>query len=353
MRFLMAGGGTGGHIIPALAVARELRSRGHEPFFVGTERGLESKLVPAQGFPLQKIEIGGLNGVGIRQKFSTVARLPFVTGECGTCVRDAAAVFSMGGYVAGPPVLAALLRRIPLVVMEPNAIAGFTNRAIGKMVARALISFPETARYFRAGRTERPGLPVRKEFFEIPARPRGPVLHLLVTGGSQGSRTLNRAVRESWPLFLAAAVPVRIVHQTGPAEYEALRGEFAAAGVEGEVVPFIADMPAAFEAADLVICRSGAGTVSELSASGRPSVLVPYPFAADDHQRHNAEAMERAGASRLVPDAKFTGEVLVSMVLELAGTGGLLERMSEAARRLARPGAAVRAAEILEEVARR
>src|SRR5215469_15258459 len=190
-RFLMAGGGTGGHVIPALAVARELRKRGHYVFFVGTERGLESKLAPAEGFELKIIKIGGLNRVSAARKAATLARLPFTTLGC--LRESAAAVFSMGGYVAGPPVIAALLRRTPVVVMEPNAVAGFTNRKIGGLVYRALIAFPETAAYFKKGRSELTGLPVRSEFFQLKPKPRGAALNLLVTGGSQGSHALNVA----------------------------------------------------------------------------------------------------------------------------------------------------------------
>jgi UDP-N-acetylglucosamine--N-acetylmuramyl-(pentapeptide) pyrophosphoryl-undecaprenol N-acetylglucosamine transferase len=351
--FLMAGGGTGGHVIPALAVARELRQRGRRVFFVGTQRGLEAKLVPAEGFELRPIDIGGLNRVEMRQKIATLSRLPFTTATCARLLRGVSAVFSMGGYAAGPPVMAALLRRVPVVVMEPNAVPGFTNRAIGRFVYRALVSFPETAGFFPRGKTEITGLPVREEFFSIPPRPRGGAPTVLITGGSQGSRTLNRAVRESWPLFLKAGMPVRIIHQTGPAAVAELRGEFAQTGLEGEVVPFIQDMPAAFAAADLVVCRSGAGSVSELAAAGKPSVLVPFPFAADDHQTRNAEVMERGGAARLVPDAEMNGEKLFSLVSELTRAPELLARMGEASRKFARPGAARRAAEILEEAAAR
>jgi UDP-N-acetylglucosamine--N-acetylmuramyl-(pentapeptide) pyrophosphoryl-undecaprenol N-acetylglucosamine transferase len=350
--FLMAGGGTGGHVIPALAVARELRGRGHEVFFVGTERGLEAKLVPQEKFRLERIDIGGLNRVGMRQKATTLLKLPFTTLHCGRFVREAAAIFSMGGYVAGPPVMAALLRRIPVVVMEPNAVPGFTNRVIGRLVSRALISFPETAGYFPKGRTEITGLPVREEFFRIPPKPRGGVLNILITGGSQGSRTLNQAARQSWPLFRDAKFPVRMVHQAGPRGFEPLRDEFSKTGLEGEIVPFITNMPAAFAEADLVVCRSGAGAVSELAAAGKPSILVPFPFAADDHQTRNAEALERGGAARLVRDAEMNGEKLFATVSALGSSAGALERMAEAARRFAKPGAARRAAEILEEVAR-
>ena len=347
----MAGGGTGGHVIPALAVARELRQRGHEAFFVGTERGLEAKLVPAEGFELRRIDIGGLNRVSMRQRAITLAKLPLSTLRCGELVRASSAVFSMGGYVAGPPVMAALLRRKPVVVMEPNAIPGFTNRVISRFVTRALISFAATAAYFPPGRTEITGLPVREEFFLIPERPPGGVLHVLITGGSQGSRALNQAARASWPLFRQAAFPVRLVHQCGPREYEELRGAFAESGIEGEIVPFITDMPAAFREADLVVCRSGAGAVSELAAAGKPSILAPFPFAADDHQTRNAEAMERGGAARLIRDAELTGDSLFSAIRELSAPAAL-QSMARAARQLAAPGAARRAAEILEEVAR-
>jgi UDP-N-acetylglucosamine--N-acetylmuramyl-(pentapeptide) pyrophosphoryl-undecaprenol N-acetylglucosamine transferase len=332
-------------------VAEEFLARGpeNEVLFVGTERGIENKLVPADGFELKKIEIGGLNRVGLQQKLATLLRLPVTTLGCRRFVRPAAAVFSMGGYVAGPPVIAALLSGTPLVVMEPNAVPGFTNRAIGRWVSRALVSFPETERYFRPGRTEATGLPVRDEFFRIPSKPRGEVLNLLITGGSQGSRTLNQAARQSWPLFRDAGFPVRIVHQTGASGFEETRDEFERSGINGEVTRFITDMPSAFAAADLVICRSGAGAVSELAAAGRPSVLVPFPFAADDHQTRNAEAMERGGAARLLRDAEATGAALFAIVRELAG-GTTLETMAEAARRFAKPGAAARAADILEEV---
>ncbi|MGO9262333.1 MAG: undecaprenyldiphospho-muramoylpentapeptide beta-N-acetylglucosaminyltransferase [Bryobacteraceae bacterium] len=349
-RFLMAGGGTGGHVIPLLAVARELRQRGHRVVFAGTERGLESKLVPAGGFELRRIHIGGLNRVSLGERIGTLVKLPIGTLACIPLVRGCAAVFSMGGYVAGPPVMAALLARVPVVVMEPNAVPGLTNRAIGRFVARALVSFPETAAWFPAGRTETTGLPVREEFFALAPKRREGAIRILITGGSQGSRTLNQAARQSWPLFQRARFPVRIVHQTGPRDFEAIRGEFARTGLDGEALPFIADMPAAFGAADLIVCRSGAGAVSELAAAGKPSILSPFPFAADDHQTRNAEAMERGGAARLVRDAEMNGEKLFSLVSELEADPAGLERMGQAARQFAHPGAARRAAEILEGI---
>jgi UDP-N-acetylglucosamine--N-acetylmuramyl-(pentapeptide) pyrophosphoryl-undecaprenol N-acetylglucosamine transferase len=351
--FLMSGGGTGGHVIPALAVARELRQRGREVFFAGTSRGLEARLVPKEGFRLEFIRIGGLKRVGLRQTASTLWQLPISSIEAGRLLtrNRVAAVFSMGGYVAGPPVIAALLRRTPVVVMEPNAAPGFTNRQIAPFVSRALISFPQTARYFPRGRTEVTGLPVREEFFTLPPKRAGEKFTVLITGGSQGSRTLNEAARGSWPLFRQSGLPVRIIHQSGPTAFEELRAAFADSGLEGEVLPFIPDMPAAFAEADLVVCRSGAGAVAELAAAGKPSILSPFPFAADQHQLRNAEAFERAGAARLVEDSAMNGEKLFRTIAELAANRGLLERMGRAASSLAHPGAARRAADILEEVA--
>jgi len=313
---------------------------------------MEAKLVPAEGFELKHIDIGGLNRVGLKQKLATLLQLPFTTINCGQYVRGSAAVFSMGGYVAGPPVMAALLRRVPVVVMEPNAVPGFTNRIIGRLVSRALISFPETARFFPQGKTELTGLPVREEFFRIAPKPRGAVLNVLITGGSQGSRTLNNAARQSWPLFRKSGFPIRLIHQAGASGYDSVHADFAQSGVDGEVVRFITDMPAAFAAADLIVCRSGAGAVSELAAAGKPSILVPFPFAADDHQTRNAEAMERGGAARLVRDADMTGDKLFEIVTALAASAETLERMGQSARQFARPAAARRAAEILEALSR-
>jgi len=300
------------------------------------------------------IDIGGLKRVGWRQTAATLWQLPASTLHAGELLarRGVRAVFSMGGYVAGPPVIAALARQVPVVVMEPNAVPGFTNRRIAMYVSRALIAFPETARYFANGRTEVTGLPVRDEFFRIPQKPRGGTFNVLITGGSQGSRTLNRAARESWAMFHAAGLPLRIVVQTGPAAYDELRAAFATSNIEGEVLPFIADMPAAFAQADLIVCRSGAGAVAELAAAGKPAILSPFPFASDQHQLKNAEAFVRAGAARLVEDRDMTGQHLFEIVAELAANPAELARMGEAARMLAHRGAARRAAEILEEVSR-
>jgi UDP-N-acetylglucosamine--N-acetylmuramyl-(pentapeptide) pyrophosphoryl-undecaprenol N-acetylglucosamine transferase len=348
--FVMAGGGTGGHVIPAIAVAKELRRRGHEAIFVGTRTGMEARLVPAEGFPIEWIEIGGLKRVGAARTLQTLKQLPVATLQMLRLMGRTrpAAVFSMGGYAAGPPVLAATVRGIPVVVMEPNAVPGFTNRRLRRFIARALLSFPETARFFPSGKWELTGLPVRQEFFRLSPKTQEGVLTVLITGGSRGSHTLNRVARESWPLFRQADFAVRFIHQAGSEAWQDLATELGQSGVEGEVVPFIADMPGAFARTDVVVCRSGAGAVAELAAAGRASILVPFPFAADDHQLRNAQAMVACGAARLVPDTEMTGQRLFQEIAALAAEPDEIERMGQAARRLARPGAAERAAQILE-----
>jgi UDP-N-acetylglucosamine--N-acetylmuramyl-(pentapeptide) pyrophosphoryl-undecaprenol N-acetylglucosamine transferase len=346
----MAGGGSGGHVLPALAVARELRARGHQVRFIGVERGMEAKLVPAENFPIEWIAIRGLNGVAISQRISSLSELPLSVWQAVRILNSAApgAVFSMGGYVAGPVLLAALWKRIPIVIMEPNAIPGLTHRQLGRYVARALLSFAEAARWFPQGRSEVTGLPIREEFFSVPVKPRGPVITVLITGGSQGSRTLNRAAEASWQLWRKNNV--RLIHQTGSGMYAELAPKFRDSCVAGEIAEFIVDMPRAFAEADLVVSRAGMGAVSELAAAGKPSILVPLPGASDQHQLKNAQALQQAGAACLVLDAEMTGARLVEEVTRMVDTPGLLEQMAAAARAFAKRGAARRAADVLEAV---
>ena len=344
----MAGGGTAGHVIPALAVAGELRARGHSVRFIGTRRGIEAKLVPAAGYPIDWIEIGGLNRVGVRQTLTSLTELPVSIWQAARLLdraRPVTAVFSMGGYVAGPVLIAALWKRIPVVVMEPNAIPGFTHRKLARFISKALVSFDETLRYFPKGRAEVTGRPVGADFFAIVPKPRAVMLTVLITGGSQGSRTLNRAAEESWPLWKKDSV--RLIHQTGERAFADLAPKYHASGIPGEISAFLENMPQAFADADVIVSRAG-GTVSEIAAAGKPSILVPLPTAADQHQLRNAQAFEKAGAARLVLDSKMTGERLVAEVTRLASEHGALQKMGEAARALSRPGAAQRASDVLE-----
>ena len=344
----MAGGGSGGHVIPSLAVAQELRSRGHRCVFIGTRTGFEARLVPAALFPIEYIEIGGLKRVGMMRVFRTLGQLPVGILKVRDLLKTIRpkGIFSMGGYAAGPVVLAGWSMRIPIIVMEPNAMPGFTNRWIGRVVSRALLNFPEAARFFPKGRSEVTGLPVRAEFFEIPPKRREEKITILITGGSQGSRTLNNAARGSWQYFKDANLPVRFIHQAGKNTHEEIANEFAQTGLDGQVLPFIDNMPAAFAEADIVVCRSGAGAMAEIAAAGKPSILVPLPTAADNHQLHNAQAFERAGAARLVLDSEMDGRRFFEEINSL--TPAQLEAMSEKARTFAHPDAARRAADLME-----
>ena len=351
LSFVLTGGGTGGHVFPALAVARVLRDRGHRLLFIGTQEGMESKLVPDAGFEIEFVRSGGLNRVGLRQQTRTLFGLPLGVAAAGRFLKKfkPQAIFSTGGYAAGPVMLSAVLNRTPLIIMEANATPGFANRKVARYVYRALLGFESTKRWFPQSRCEVTGLPVRPEFFNL--RPKnGGSFTLLITGGSRGARKLNQAARAAWPLFRAHP-DICVIHQTGANEYDAVARDFSNSGVSGEVLPFIQDMAEAFSKSDLVLGRAGAGGVNEIAAAGMPSILVPLPFAADDHQRRNAEALVQANAARMIADADLTGEKLFAEVEALSGSPALLGEMRRNVARFAHPGAAERAANVLEEAA--
>ncbi len=341
--------------MPLLAVAEQLRDRGHFPYFIGTQKGFEAKLVPQRNFPIEYIDIGGYQGMGLLRKAKLAYQLPLSIARCLASIskNKPIACFSLGGYASAPPVLASLLRNLPLVVMEPNAMPGLVNRWMGRLAHKALLSFPQAASYFPEKAVEITGLPVRAEFFAINAKPREDHLTVLITGGSQGSQTLNRAVREAWPLIQQNGLRIKLIHQCGKREEESLRRDFALTGIVGSVSAFINDMPAAFAAADFVVSRAGAGTVSELAAAGRPALLVPFPFAADDHQAKNAQAVVEAGAGLMLRDAEMTGAKLFGILTGFLSDPGSLLSMASRALALRKPGAAARAADILEEIAAR
>jgi UDP-N-acetylglucosamine--N-acetylmuramyl-(pentapeptide) pyrophosphoryl-undecaprenol N-acetylglucosamine transferase len=302
--------------------------------------------VPPPAFPLEFIEIGGLKSVGVLRTIRTLAQLPFSVRRSAQLLakHQASAVFSLGGYAAGPVVIAAVWKHLPLVVMEPNADAGLTNRQIGRFVNRALLSFPDAARFFPPGKVRDHRTACSARVLSHRSQAARSQADILITGGSQGSRTLNEAARGSWSYFREAHFPVRFIHQTGTAAYAVLAQKLAESGVEGEVSPFIEDMPAAFARADLVICRAGAGAVAELAAAGKPSILVPFPHSTDQHQLRNAEAFQKAGAALLVLDHQMDGGRLFEEVEKLRTRPELLQRMGERARTFAHPDAARRAA---------
>lgn len=353
MRAILAGGGTGGHVIPAIAIAQELQKLYQaEVEFIGTARGLENRLVPAAGFPLRLIKVGALNRVSFTTRLKTLLDLPRAVITSGRFLNEFQpdVVIGVGGYASGPAMLAAIRKRIPTLAFEPNLVPGFANRVVARFVSAAAVHFEQTAERFRNAVVT--GVPVRPAFFQIPATkydPSNPTL--LVFGGSQGARAINRAVPGT-ALMLANRLPgLRVIHQTGERDYNDVLTAYSKIGFAAEVHKFIDDMPAFFARADLILCRSGASTVAEIAAAGKPAVFVPFPLAADDHQRRNAEAMERAGAAVVLEETRLDEVWLVDTIAALLEDPTRLARMSHAARAMAHPNAAREIAELAAKVA--
>ena len=353
-RILVAGGGTGGHVNPALAIVGELRRRdpGRRFLFVGTDRGLEARLVPAAGYRLETLRASGLVGMGPAARLRGLARLPLGLLDAFRILRRFRPhlVLGVGGYSSGPMLLAAALGGRRTMIHEQNRRPGVTNRILAPLVDRIALSFEGTAGAIgRRGTVT--GNPIRAELAAIPAwkAPRG-TPHVLVFGGSRGARALNDAMIAGLP---ALRHEVTLHHQTGPADEERVRAAYTEAGLsEARIEAYIEDMAAAVAAADLVVCRAGASTLAELAAAGRPSLLVPFPQAAHDHQRHNAGGFAAGGAARMLEqrelDPELHGDRLAQEILALTSAPEALERMAAAARQLARPDAAARIADMAE-----
>ena len=345
---LIAGGGTGGHLYPGIAVARELIARVPlaEVTFVGTAAGIETRVIPHEGFALDVIRSAGVKGKSIQLAARGIALLPLSAADAWSVItrRKPSVVIGVGGYSSGPIVLLAALRGVPTLLMEQNAMPGLTNRILATVVDAAAVTFGESAAFF-GGKAVVSGNPVRQEFFrneeahghDLP--PPG-AARVLVFGGSQGAHAINMAMVEAAPRLAAASPRVAITHQTGERDLEMVRDSYRRAGLEARVEPFLFAMSREMNAADLVVCRAGATTVAELTASGKPSLLVPLPTATDDHQRKNAQALVNDGAAVMIEQRELSGDRLAAEVLSLAGDRERRQRMGEAARRLARPDAA-------------
>ena len=377
---VIAGGGTGGHVFPGIAVARELRRRdAARPLeWIGARAGLETRLVPAEGIPLTALNLGGMAGLGLAVRAASAMKAAGGTLAClrRFAARRPAAVLGVGGFASGPAGLAAALLRVPLVLHEQNARPGGTNRSLARFAKAVALSFEGTREWLPArvrAKSVVTGNPVRAEFFSAPAtgtvphaksatgtvpheetasRPQAaPPLELLVFGGSRGARSINRALGEALPLLSGWRGRLHVVHQTGEAELQAARAAHTAAGFDSEVVPFLDDMPERMRRADLVLARSGASTVFELAAVGRPSILVPFPQAAGGHQADNARLLAEAGAARIIEDHALTGRSLADALDALLADTAARTAMGAAARSLARPDAAARIADLVESAA--
>jgi UDP-N-acetylglucosamine--N-acetylmuramyl-(pentapeptide) pyrophosphoryl-undecaprenol N-acetylglucosamine transferase len=355
-RFLIMAGGTGGHVFPALAVARELAARGCEIRWLGTRTGMEAELVARAGFPIEFISIAGLRGKGVLGWFAAPFRLVRALWQAIRILRAfrPAAVLGMGGFVTGPGGVAAKLLGIPLLIHEQNAIAGLTNRLLARIADRVMEAFPGTFRH-----AVPTGNPVRADIAALPppaqrySEHRGPI-RVFVVGGSLGAMALNQTVPQALAKMEPAQRPA-VRHQTGQRNLEAAGQRYREAGVDAELLPFVDDMAAAYAWADLVLCRAGALTVSELAAAGVPAVLVPFPFAVDDHQTHNAQFLVNDHAGILVPQENLTPANLAELLREFCAEPDegrrRLGTMAEAARRLARPEATRQVADLCLAVA--
>jgi UDP-N-acetylglucosamine--N-acetylmuramyl-(pentapeptide) pyrophosphoryl-undecaprenol N-acetylglucosamine transferase len=355
LRVLIVGGGTGGHVIPAVAIADELRSRyDAEVRFVGTARGFETRLVPAAGYALELIQVGQLKGVSLTTRFRTLLDLPLGVQRCFQLIDgfQPDVVVGVGGYASGPGMVAALLKRIPTLAFEPNAAPGLSNRLVGKRVSAAAVSFAPACEYFRNAKVT--GIPVRKEFLALKPRAAGESRHLLVFGGSQGALIFNTMMPRIAAALLEAVPGLTILHQSGARHAETTSAAYRDSGADAsmwEVSAFLDDMPRRIEAADLVLARSGASTVAELAAAGKPALLVPFPQATDDHQRKNAEVMALGGAAQMLIQAEMSDQILLTTLVGLLRDGAELERMGANAKALARPNAAADIAAMVAEVA--
>ncbi|MFW5875217.1 MAG: undecaprenyldiphospho-muramoylpentapeptide beta-N-acetylglucosaminyltransferase [Myxococcota bacterium] len=350
-RVIVAGGGTGGHLFPGLAVVEELRRRepGLEVLFVGTARGIEARLLPARSEKLELLAVRPLKGRGAGDLLRGLGVLPGAVGHAASIVRrfQPDLVLGVGGYAAGPVIAAAATLGRPTALLEQNAHVGLTNRLLAPLIGRAYVTFPRTAARFPDKRVRVCGNPVRRAFVDAARRamtdPAGFEARsrtILVLGGSQGARALNETVPGALALARLHERGYEVVHQSGEAMRDAVEARYAELGIPARVVPFIDDMARAYADAAVVVGRAGATTVAELCAIGRPAILVPYPHAADDHQRKNAEALEAEGAARCIPQEELSAERLAGTLEPVLADPGRRRTMAEAARRFGRPDAA-------------
>ena len=349
MRVVIAGGGTGGHLFPGLAVARALKARrlDSEISFAGTAAGIEARVIPSTEFGLDLIRSAGLKGKSALALLRGAALVPLGGVDAWRLIsrRRPDVVIGVGGYSSGPVVALAALRGIPTMVLEQNAVPGLTNRSLAWFVRRAAVTYEASLKYFgEKGFVS--GNPVRQEFLEVDDDPSHDAainasrVRVLVFGGSQGAHAINMAMVEAAPRLAAAAETIDVVCQTGTRDYDVVRAAFERHGVQGRVERFIDAMDREMKAAGLVVSRAGATTLAEVTAAGRPAILIPLPTATDDHQRHNAHALEAAGAAVLMEQSDLTGDRLADRIIALAGDTEQRRRMSAAARRLAKPHAA-------------
>lgn len=356
-KLMIAGGGTGGHVFPGIAVADALarRVRDLDVLWVGTQRGIEARVLPTTPWRFEAMELSGLNGVRGRALLTALGKLPRAGARAYELLRADRphAVLGVGGYAGGPLTAMAAALGVPTAVLEPNAILGLTNRLLARFVRRAFVTHDETLGAFPRGVAEVTGSPVRRGFLKRMGSevPTDPPMHVLVVGGSQGARAINAVVPDAVAALASGGLRLTVTHQTGAASRDEVAARYAALGVEAEVLGFIDDVAAAMERASLLVCRAGAMTVAEIGVLGRPAIYVPLPTAADDHQRRNAEAMTARGAARWIAQADLTAARLADEMQALLGDPARLRDMGIKAWETAHPDAAGTIADALLDLA--
>ena len=347
MKLLIAGGGTGGHLFPGIAVAEELKARGHEVRFVGTARGIEARVLPNEGWPLDLIEVAGLKGGGLVGLLRGLFRVPRALWQSRRLLRREKPdlVIGVGGYASGPVVLAAALSGRPTAILEQNSVPGITNRMLGRVVRRVFGAFTAAAAFFPAKKFRLVGNPIRRKVRESLSgpkpEPKPEPEGVLVVGGSQGAHAVNELMVGAMKVLAGRGRAPALHHQTGPADQEAIAKAYADAGIAVEVSAFIDDMASAYRAATLAVTRAGASTLAELTVLGVPALLIPFPHAADDHQTVNARELEAQGAARVLAQRETSPEMLADAIVALLDDEPARRRMAEAARALGRPDAHV------------
>ncbi len=342
MRLILAGGGTGGHLFPGLAVAREFQKRDAETkiLFVGSERGIEGRILPKEGFPLEAVPIKGIKGRGIRGLLEALYYLPIsFFRSLGIISRfRPECIIGLGGYASAPLLFAAALKRIRCAIMEQNLRPGLTNRLLGRVVDRVFTSFSESSSYFPRSKVVVTGTPVRWQ--GLPKVEKESKFTLLVFGGSAGAHKINLCILDALKSLKDIASGLRVVHQTGATDLASVREGYASLPFQSEVLLFIDEMDWAYAQADLIVCRAGASTIAEITTFGKGAILLPYPYAADDHQRWNAQALGKSGAAEVILDQNLSGEKLAQLIRDLHVDRGRLKSLGQAAEKLGRPKAA-------------
>jgi len=362
MKLIVAGGGTGGHLFPGIAIAEEFLERdpANQVLFVGTERGIESRAVPAAGYELELISAAGIRGKGSLSQLKAVAMMIYGYSQSRKVLKrfKPDLVLGVGGYASLPMVLAARGMQIPAFIHEQNAIPGMTNKLLAKVATQVFITLEESGKYFPKDKILLTGNPLRKQILDtVGSRVKGqesgehpdripgsldpaPCFHLFIFGGSQGAHAINTAIIEALPALKQTGVRLAITHQTGEKDYQEVAGAYRSAGVEATVTPFISDMASEYAKADLIICRAGATTIAEATACGKPCLFIPFPHAVDDHQRRNAEALLKMSACFMILEQELKGDHLAATIRELINNPETLRRTGEAAFGVARLDAA-------------